>query len=210
MVVGLDMDGRDRRAVGGAGDPPGTGSSNAPGVWQRISALDFVAPFLAAAAGQMLLQAGGTGQSWGWGVIRVMVGVIVALMAGATLSFYFRMYPATIAYKPPNQTAVSIAALEIAGGRAGATFLCTVDGVDEAGKVYHTPLVYVAGDRVRGCVPGLIDQAAASQPEMTFYFLPDQFGLEERIAAQFPGGTFADYHRPNDGQLIMSRYRVTQ
>lgn len=141
--------------------------------------------------------------------VRLLLsGVIVALMALATLNFYFRTYPDTLAYKPPNQVAVSIAALEIAAGKQGAVFLCTVDGVDGAGKVYHTPLVYAGGDRVKGCTPELIGQAADSLQDLTFYFLTDQFGMEENIAAQFPGGTFADYHRPNDGLLIMSRYTV--
>ena len=143
--------------------------------------------------------------------VRMGLGATLAgLMAVTTLNFYFRSYPDTVAYKPPNQTAVSIAALEYAAaGGQGAYFICTSDGVDPAGKVYHTPLVYAAGDKVKGCVPELIAQAAGSRP-LTFYFLADQFALEQSITAQFPGGTAADYHRPSDGQLIMTRYRVTQ
>jgi hypothetical protein len=144
-------------------------------------------------------------------VVRQVMGVgIIALMAVATLNFYFRTYPDTIAYKPPNQTAVSIAAMEYAAsGGQGRYFLCTADGVDAAGKVYHTPLGYVSGGRVTGCAPDLIS-GAASDPRLVFYFLIDQFSLEPAIAAQFPGGTYSEYHRPNDGLLIMTRYIATQ
>ncbi|MGE5602619.1 MAG: ArnT family glycosyltransferase, partial [Nitrososphaerales archaeon] len=143
-------------------------------------------------------------------VRRAMVAALTGLMAVATLNFYFRTYPGTIAYKPPNQTAVSLAAVEYAAdGGQGRYFLCTADGVDPAGKVYHTPLAYVSGGQVTGCAADLVS-GATSDPRLVFYFLTDQFSLEPEISRRFPGGTYTEYHRPNDGLLIMTRYVVTR
>ncbi|MGE5601987.1 MAG: hypothetical protein ACM30E_02990, partial [Nitrososphaerales archaeon] len=48
----------------------------APEGWQRVSLPNFVAPFLAATGGQMLLRAGSSEALWGWLVIAAALALL--------------------------------------------------------------------------------------------------------------------------------------
>jgi 4-amino-4-deoxy-L-arabinose transferase-like glycosyltransferase len=138
---------------------------------------------------------------------RLAALVIVALIA-MDVHFYFGVYNVHQAYKTPTQEAVSIAALEYQRAQGQGSFLLyTHEGVDPNGKIYHSPIAYVAGEAFRGGGQIIEGQINTGQP-MYFYILPDMAGETSRIMARFPGGTIKEYRRSADNLLIMTRYAV--
>jgi hypothetical protein len=138
-----------------------------------------------------------------------MAVVVAGLLAATTVNYYFRIYNAREPFKPPVQEAVSIAALEYVQmeGR-GMFLLCSREGVDaSSGKIYHTPIIYAAGQNFGGCTPQALAQARDTRP-VYFYVLPDQQDKLPLLSAEFPRGTLKDYKRRSDGLKIMTRYAV--
>jgi 4-amino-4-deoxy-L-arabinose transferase-like glycosyltransferase len=139
---------------------------------------------------------------------HIIAGGVLVILTAATINYYFRIYNLRVSFKSPNQEAVTIAALEYEHQRGqGAFLLCTQDTVDAAGKVFHPPIVYVAGEAFRGCAPAIVDQIGAQRP-LYVYFLTDQFDAIPQYVARFPGGSLRDYYRRTDGLKIMTRYAV--
>ena len=139
---------------------------------------------------------------------HIIAGVAVVILTASTIYYYFGVYDRRVPFKAPNQEAVTIAALEYEHAHGQGVFLlCTLDTVDAAGKVYHPPIVFVAGDAFRGCAAQVVDQVSVERP-LYFYFLPDQFAAIPPTVERFPGGNLKDYYRRADGLKIMTRYAV--
>ena len=138
-----------------------------------------------------------------------MAFVAAGLLAATTVNYYFRIYNVREPFKPPVQEAVSVAALEyVQLDGQGIFLLCGREGVDaNSGKIYHTPIVYAAGQNFKGCTPQAVAQAKDVRP-VYFYVLPDQQDKLPLLRAEFPGGTLKDYQRRSDGLKIMTRYAV--
>jgi|GEM_PF-3252099 len=147
-------------------------------------------------------------QALGWtpqAATRVAAVVAVCLVA-LDIHFYFGVYNVHQAYKTPTQEAVTVAALDYERHRGqGAFLLCTHEGVDASGKVYHSPTAYVSGDRFLGCVPAVLDHLDPNQP-LRFYILPDQADILPELQSRFPGGALTEYRRRMDGLLLLTRY----
>jgi 4-amino-4-deoxy-L-arabinose transferase-like glycosyltransferase len=147
-------------------------------------------------------------QALGWtpqAATRVAAVVAVCLVA-LDIHFYFGVYNVHQAYKTPTQEAVTVAALDYERHRGqGAFLLCTHEGVDASGKVYHSPTAYVSGDRFLGCVPAVLDRLDPNQP-LRFYILPDQADILPELQSRFPGGALTEYRRRMDGLLLLTRY----
>ena len=147
-------------------------------------------------------------QALGWtpqAATRVAAVVAVCLVA-LDIHFYFGVYNVHQAYKTPTQEAVTVAALDYERHRGqGAFLLCTHEGVDASGKVYHSPTAYVSGDRFLGCVPAVLDRLDPNQP-LRFYILPDQADILPELQSRFPGGVLTEYRRRMDGLLLLTRY----
>jgi len=147
-------------------------------------------------------------QALGWtpqAATRVAAVVAVCLVA-LDIHFYFGVYNVHQAYKTPTQEAVTVAALDYERHRGqGAFLLCTHEGVDASGKVYHSPTAYVSGDRFLGCVPAVLDHLDLNQP-LRFYILPDQADILPGLQSRFPGGVLTEYRRRMDGLLLLTRY----
>jgi len=147
-------------------------------------------------------------QALGWtpqAATRVAAVVAVCLVA-LDIHFYFGVYNVHQAYKTPTQEAVTVAALDYERHRGqGAFLLCTHEGVDASGKVYHSPTAYVSGDRFLGCVPAVMDRLDPNQP-LRFYILPDQADILPELQSRFPGGVLTEYRRRMDGLLLLTRY----
>lgn len=134
------------------------------------------------------------------------IGVVV--LAAVDVHYYFRIYNVEQAYKTPTQEAVSIAALEYQRlGGQGEFVLFTREGVDEAGKIYHSPIDYVAGDAFKGGAPRVVDQLDTGQP-LYFYVLPDRADELPKLMTRFPAGVLKEYRRSADDLLLMTRYLV--
>ena len=147
---------------------------------------------------------------WPQRAAHIIAGAALVVLTAATINYYFRIYNLRVPFKPPNQEAVTIAALEYEHlNGQGAFLLCAQDGVDAEGRVYHPPIVYVAAQAFRGCVPAVVDQLSVQRP-LYFYFLNDQFSAIPQYVARFPGGSLKDYYRRADGLKIMTRYAVEQ
>lgn len=145
---------------------------------------------------------------WSPRVSAALAALIVLVLAVVDVNYYFRDYNVHQAYKTPTQEAVTLAALDYEQQRGRGTFLlCTHEGVDDSGKVYHSPTAYVSHDTFVGCVPGVLDRLNRSQP-MTFYVLPDQANILPELQTRFPGGALTEYHRRMDDILLMTRYAV--
>lgn len=151
-------------------------------------------------------------QTVGWTpqmTTRAAVLAAVALIA-LDIHFYFGVYNVHQAYKTPTQEAVTLAALDYERLHGQGTFLlCTHQGVDESGKVYHSPTAYVSAERFLGCVPSVLDQLNPERP-LHFYVLPDQADILPALQARFPGGTIQEYKRRMDGLLLMTKYTVAR
>lgn len=146
--------------------------------------------------------------AWPRRASHIIAGGALVILTAATINYYFRIYNLRVSFKSPNQEAVTIAALEYEHQHGqGAFLLCTQDTVDAAGRVYHPPIVYVAGEAFRGCAPAIVDQIGTQRP-LYFYFLTDQFDVIPQYVARFPGGSLKDYYRRADGLKIMTRYAV--
>lgn len=140
---------------------------------------------------------------------RVAVGAAIIAIA-LDIHFYFGVYNVHQAYKTPTQEAVTIAALDYKRLHGQGTFLlCTHEGVDQSGKVYHSPTAYVSGDRFLGCVPAVLDRLNPTQP-LYFYILPDQANILPVLQARFPGGTIQEYKRRMDGLPLLTKYAVAR
>ncbi len=138
---------------------------------------------------------------------RVAVGAAIIAIA-LDIHFYFGVYNVHQAYKTPTQEAVTIAALDYERLHGQGTFLlCTHEGVDQSGKVYHSPTAYVSGDRFLGCVPAVLDRLNPTQP-LYFYILPDQADILPVLQARFPGGTIQEYKRRMDGLPLLTKYVI--
>ncbi len=134
--------------------------------------------------------------------------LIAVILIALDIHFYFGVYNVHQAYKTPTQEAVTIAALDYGRNRGQGMFLlCTHEGVDASGKVYHSPTAYVSRDGFLGCVPAVLDRLNPSEP-LHFYILPDQADILPTLQARFPGGTIAEYKRRMDGHLLLTRYAV--
>jgi 4-amino-4-deoxy-L-arabinose transferase-like glycosyltransferase len=137
-----------------------------------------------------------------------LAALAVVILVAMDVHFYFGVYNVHQAYKTPTQEAVSIAALEYERMQGQGSFLLyTFEGVDPNGKIYHSPIAYVAGEAFRGGGQIVESQINTGQP-MYFYILPDMAGEIPRIMARFPGGVLTEYHRRADNLLLMSRYAV--
>jgi hypothetical protein len=137
-----------------------------------------------------------------------LAALVAVLLIAMDVHFYFGVYNVHQAYKTPTQEAVSIAALEYQRAQGQGSFLLyTHEGVDPNGKIYHSPIAYVAGEAFRGGGQIIEGQINTGQP-MYFYILPDMAGETSRIMARFPGGTIKEYRRSADNLLIMTRYAV--
>ena len=142
--------------------------------------------------------------AWSRRASHIIAGGALVILTAATINYYFRIYNLRVSFKSPNQEAVTIAALEYEHQHGQGTFLlCTQDTVDAEGKVYHPPIVYVAGAAFRGCAPAIVDQIGVQRP-LYFYFLTDQFDAIPHYVARFPGGSLKNYYRRADGQKIMT------
>ncbi|MDH7489333.1 MAG: glycosyltransferase family 39 protein [Anaerolineae bacterium] len=140
---------------------------------------------------------------------RVAALVAVVLIA-LDIHFYFGVYNVHQAYKTPTQEAVTIAALDYEWNQGHGTFLlCTREGVDESGKVYHSPTAFVSHERFLGCVPAVLDRLNTEQP-LHFYILPDQADILPVLQARFPGGRVEEYKRRMDGMVLVMKYAVAQ
>lgn len=139
-----------------------------------------------------------------------LAAVVVAVLVLVDVHYYFWIYNTKQAYKTPTQEAVSIAALEYQRMDGEGTFvLCTREGVDtEGGKIYHTPIVYVADENFLGWSTKVEAQLHTGLP-LYFYVLPDRFDELPRLMQKYPGGTLTEYHRSADDLLVMTRYAVT-
>ncbi|MBC7259112.1 MAG: glycosyltransferase family 39 protein [Chloroflexi bacterium] len=149
-------------------------------------------------------------QALGWtpqAATRI-AALVAACLIALDIHFYFGVYNVHQAYKTPTQEAVTVAALDYERHRGqGAFLLCTHEGVDASGKVYHSPTAYVSGDRFLGCVPAVIDSLNPNQP-LRFYILPDQADILPELQSRFPGGSLTEYRRRMDGLLLLTRYAV--
>lgn len=136
-------------------------------------------------------------------------GILIAIVLIALdIHFYFGVYNVHQAYKAPTQEAVTIAALDYERHRGQGTFLlCTHEGVDASGKVYHSPTAYVSRGAFLGCVPAVLDRLNPSQP-LHFYILPDQADILPLLQARFPGGTSVEHRRRADGRVLLTGYAV--
>lgn len=138
---------------------------------------------------------------------RFATGIALLLIA-LDIHFYFGVYNVHQAYKTPTQEAVTIAALDYERHRGQGTFLlCTHEGVDTSGKVYHSPTAYVSDDRFLGCVPAVLDRLNPSQP-LHFYVLPDQADILPLLQIRFPDGTVVEHKRRADGLVLLTGYAV--
>ena len=137
-----------------------------------------------------------------------VAAVVVLLLVVMDVHFYFGVYNVHQAYKTPTQEAVSIAALEYQHAQGQGSFLLySHEGVDPNGKIYHSPIAYVAGEAFHGGGQIIEGQINTGQP-MYFYVLPDMANELPRIMARFPGGALTEYHRRADNLLLMTRYAV--
>lgn len=137
-----------------------------------------------------------------------LAAIIVVVLVAVDVHYYFRIYNVHQAYKTPTQEAVGIAALEYEHLQGQGTFvLYTHEGIDAAGKIYHSPIDYVAGDVFKGGVPQVVDQLDTTQP-LYFYVLPDQAAELPRLMTRFPGGSLKEYRRSADGLLLVTRYAL--
>lgn len=135
--------------------------------------------------------------------VAALAAVVVIVL---DIHFYFGVYNVRQAYKTPSQEAVTFAALDYERLRGqGAFLLCTHEGVDASGKVYHSPTAYVSHDRFLGCVPAVLDRLNTSQP-LHFYVLPDQADILPTLQARFPGGTIQEHRRRMDGLVLLTTY----
>lgn len=138
---------------------------------------------------------------------RFATGIALLLIA-LDIHFYFGVYNVHQAYKTPTQEAVTIAALDYERHQGHGTFLlCTHEGVDASGKVYHSPTAYVSDDRFLGCVPAILDRLNPSQP-LHFYVLPDQADILPLLQIRFPDGTVVEHKRRADGLVLLTGYTV--
>ncbi|GAB4401548.1 MAG: hypothetical protein Kow00123_10890 [Anaerolineales bacterium] len=151
-------------------------------------------------------------QTVGWTpqVASRVAALVAVVLIALDIHFYFGVYNVHQAYKTPTQEAVTLAALDYERNQGHGTFLlCTREGVDASGKVYHSPTAYVSHDRFLGCVPAVLDRLNPEQP-LHFYVLPDQADILPVLQARFPGGTVEEYKRRMDGMVLMRKYTVAQ
>ncbi len=145
--------------------------------------------------------------SWSPRVATWLAAIGVLVLAVVDVHYYFGIYNRQQAYKPPTQETISIIAQEYSRMKQGTFVIFTRDGIDAAGKVHHTPIVYVADDAIKGGVPQVVDKLDKTR-SLFFYVLPDQAAELPRLMARSPGGTLQQYHRSIDGFLLMTRYAV--
>ncbi len=136
--------------------------------------------------------------------------LVAVVFIALDIHFYFGVYNVHQAYKTPTQEAVTLAALDYERLHGQGTFLlCTHQGVDESGKVYHSPTAYVSAERFLGCAPAVLDRLNPNQP-LHFYVLPDQADILPMLLARFPGGTVEEYERRMDGLPLLTKYAVAR
>ncbi len=151
-------------------------------------------------------------QTVGWTpqVASRVAALVAVVLIALDIHFYFGVYNVHQAYKTPTQEAVTLAALDYERNQGHGTFLlCTHEGVDASGRVYHSPTAYVSRDRFLGCVPAVLDRLNPEQP-LHFYVLPDQADILPVLQARFPGGTIEEYKRRMDGMVLVRKYTVAQ